>query len=95
MSIAVARVDSLTGIVAAKAAMSVPNPWRQNGSRVALGGFGEIDGRHLRQFLAATEWAKHEFDGRPPVAEVVWQRLSAGYVALARRVGDAAVGADL
>ena len=46
-----------------------------------------------REILAAAERAEHELDCLPPVAEVVRQRLPAGDVALARSLGDRAVGA--
>ena len=62
---------------------------------IALGGFREIHRRDLRQFFAAAKRAEDEFDRGPPVAEIVRQRLRASDIALARGVGDGAVGAYL
>ena len=53
----------------------------------------KIDGRHLGKLLAAVVRAEDEFDGRPPLPEILGQDLGAGHVALARRVGNGAVGA--
>ena len=52
----------------------------------------KIDGRHLGKLLAAVVSAEDEFDGRPPFPEILGQDLGAGHVALARRVGNGAVG---
>ena len=60
---------------------------------VALGGAGEIHCRDLGEVLGAPERAEHEFDRRSPVAEIVGQRLRARDVALARGIGDGAIGA--
>ena len=59
---------------------------------VALGGFREVIGRDFAQFLAATVGAEHEFDRRPPIAQVLGQSIVAIDVGLAARgLSDRAV----
>ena len=95
VSIAVAGVDSWTASPSASAAMQCAETLPAESVGIAFGGFREIHRRYLRQLLAAAEWAEHEFDRWPPVAEIVRQRLRARDVALARGVGDGAIGAHL
>ena len=52
-----------------------------------------IDDRGVDQILAAAIGTQNELDRRPPFTEVLGQDLRAGDVALARGVGERAVGA--
>jgi len=63
--------------------------------RVALGGLGKIERRHLSQVLGAIIRAKYEFDGGTPVAEIAWHHLLARNIGFARGIVDGAGDADL
>ena len=65
------------------------------GGAPALGGFGEIQCRELREVGGVIVRPKHEFDGRAPVTEIARHRLRTGDVRSARGVVDRARGADL
>ncbi len=62
---------------------------------IAFGRAGEVGRRQLCQILAIGERAEHEFDRRPPIAEIVRQRLLAADVGLARGLVDRTRGAHL
>ena len=59
-----------------------PKPCRQKHRLSRSADLAKIDRRDLREILAAAIGAEHEFDRRPPVAEIVRQRLRAGASAL-------------
>src|SRR3954447_26668662 len=62
---------------------------------VPFGRAREVERRNLRQILATTEWTEEELNGRAPLAKILWQRLRARHVALARGFSDRGGGAHL